>query len=461
MKGKIFIILTTIFLLVIFFTQFKLVNRPVSDNDEGIYLTSFLLVDKGYQPYKKAYFSQPPGFLLSVYPEFILFGKTLQAARLTISLWSFIGLLAILWLSFELKNKWAGLLVIGLLFFIPSYYSQALTFQSDVLVTTFSLLSLAAIIRFRKKFFLPWFILSSIFLNMAFWTKFDITFFPSFFVAIFLLMKEKGISFKKIINLFLIFISVSLGFFIFFILPFGIKDVFYNSILLRFQASSTASLSLIDYLKRDIFLSSIIFISLIMGLLKLKILNYSQKIIFLWSIFIFILFIFYRPLFSHHLVILTVPFVVLFSQLIESLFRNKIIFKVLVIIVIIASLCYRIYITKKTSTILINDEQRAAISIIKKYTNTNDVVLSDEEILNGMSGRLPPPELADVSYVRVRSNNLTPENFKKIINVYKPKLIIPWNGRLDSMKNFRENLSGYIILASFSETKNIYIRIAQ
>ena len=77
MKGKIFLILTLIFLSVVF-TQFKLINKPVVDNDEGIYLTSFLLVDKGYPAYKNL-FSQPPGFLLSVYPGFVLFGKTLSA----------------------------------------------------------------------------------------------------------------------------------------------------------------------------------------------------------------------------------------------------------------------------------------------------------------------------------------------------------------------------------------------
>ena len=104
---------------------------------------------------------------------------------------------------------------------------------------------------------------------------------------------------------------------------------------------------------------------------------------------------------------------------------------------------------------------KSAIEIIKNIQASDDVVVSDEEILNGLSGRLPPPELSDISYVRIRSNNLTQENFKKIINTYKPKLIIPWNGRLESMKNFKENLTVYKILTSFSSTKNIYIRIAQ
>ena len=180
MKNKKFFILVAIFIITIFFSQLKLINRPIADNDEGIYLTSFLLVDKGYSAYKQTYFSQPPGFLLSVYPGFISLGKTLQAARLTISLWSFIGLLAVIWLGIELKNKWAGLLAVCLLLVIPTYYNQSLTFQSDILITTFSLISLVTLTKFIKNHYIPWFIISAIFLNLSFWTKFDITFIPSY-----------------------------------------------------------------------------------------------------------------------------------------------------------------------------------------------------------------------------------------------------------------------------------------
>jgi len=461
MKSKGFIILTAIFLLIIFFTQFKLVNRPVTDNDEGIYLTSFLLVNRGNTPYKKTYFSQPPGFLLSIYPGFVLLGKTLPAARLTISFWSIIGFLTIIWIGFEFKNKWTGLLVISLLILTPTYFNQSLTFQSDILITTFSLISLATVIRFRNILHLPWFIISVFFLNLAFWAKFDVTFFPSFLLFIFLLLKEKKISIKYLINLILIFSVISLGFFVLLIAPFGIKEVFSNSILLRFQAaaSSSSSFFLFDYLKKDFVLSMIILISLFLSFIKNKDIRYPTNIIYLWSIFVLIVFFFYKPLFPHHLVILTVPIVLLFSLLIDSYFSNKKIFRSLVLIILMISLGNRIYITVKTSSNLINDQQQKAVEIINKYTNINDIVVSDEEILNGLSGRLPPPELSDISQVRIRSNNLTPVNFKKIINTYKPKLIIPWNGRLESIKKFKENLADYKILTSFSNSKNIYIRI--
>jgi hypothetical protein len=343
---------------------------------------------------------------------------------------------------------------------IPTYFNQSLTFQSDVLVTTFSLIGFAAVLRFGKNFYLPWFIVSAFFLNLAFWTKFDITFFPSFFLAVFLIAKKQKFFIKRFIELLFIFFVVSICFFILFILPFGIKEVFNNSILLRFQAAATStSFSLFYFFKKDIFLSAIILVSLFLSFLRNKNIRYPLIIIYIWSIFVLIIFYFYRPLFPHHLVILSVPFVLLFSQTTELFFSNKKLVSYFVSALLIISLVNRIYITTSTSSKIINDQQENAVKIINEYTDIDDVVVSDEEILNGISGRLPPPELSDISQVRIRSNNMTSENFKQIINTYKPKLIIPWNGRLESIKNFKENLLNYKILASFSSSKNIYIRI--
>ena len=153
-------------------------------------------------------------------------------------------------------------------------------------------------------------------------------------------------------------------------------------------------------------------------------------------------------------------FVLLFSQLINLLLhKDEKTFKIITVALLIIALSNRIYTATKTSMKIINDQQQNAVIIINKYTNIDDVVVSDEEILSGISGRLPPPELSDISQVRIKSNNLSSEDFKQIISVYKPKLIIPWNGRLESIKNFKENLFNYRILTSFSSSKNIYIRI--
>jgi 4-amino-4-deoxy-L-arabinose transferase-like glycosyltransferase len=134
MRKTGFTVLVLAFFLFVFLSQLSLIHHPVSDNDEGVYATSFLLMDNGFPAYKQTFFSQPPGFIISVFPGFMFLGKTLEAARLTIGLWTLLGLAGLIWVGFELKNKWIGLFTALLLYLIPTYYNQTLILQSDILV---------------------------------------------------------------------------------------------------------------------------------------------------------------------------------------------------------------------------------------------------------------------------------------------------------------------------------------
>src|SRR5205809_1809647 len=59
--------------------------------DEGVYWQSLRAMSAGHLLYQDIFYSQPPFFLLSVYPFFLLFGKTLVAARLGVVLVSLLG----------------------------------------------------------------------------------------------------------------------------------------------------------------------------------------------------------------------------------------------------------------------------------------------------------------------------------------------------------------------------------
>jgi len=463
MKKIGFILIVTTLFLFIIFSQLKLSNHPVNDNDEGIYSTSFLLIDKGHPAYKETFFSQPPGFLLTVYPGFLLFGRTLPVARLTVAFWSIIGLVAIVWIGAELDNNLFSLLAISLLYLIPAYYRQTLILQSDILVSSFSLLSFAGLLSFRRLKRLRWFIVTALCLNIAFWTKFDVSFLPAAAAGLIFLFRDKTKPTLSLTTLTAIFLIVSILFFFVAVFPFGIREVFKDTVIFRFQAvGGRQSLFLLfSYLQKEVVLSLILVVTLILALVGKKKFDFPIKINLIWLIFTLLLFLFYRPLFSHHLVMLSVPAVLLFSQLFFTVGRNgnQNLRKFLVTVLLVLAVANRIYIMITTSSRLINNQQQLTVNLIKKYTQPADMVISDEEILNTVSQRLPPPQLSDVSYVRFSSNNLTKADFKRLIDFYKPKLIIFWSGRLQSVNDFNRILSDYKTLFSFDNTKNIYIRI--
>src|SRR5438874_12234130 len=60
--------------------------------DEGVYWQTLLSMRAGYTLYQQIFYSQPPFFLLSTYPIYMLFGGTLWSARLGIVLVSLLGL---------------------------------------------------------------------------------------------------------------------------------------------------------------------------------------------------------------------------------------------------------------------------------------------------------------------------------------------------------------------------------
>lgn len=453
---KILITVAAIFLVFIFWTQTRLVNHPVIDNDEGIYLTTLKLIDKGNLPYIKTFLSQPPGFLLSVYPGFTASGKTLAGSRLTIAAWSVVGLVAIIFIGAELGNIIIGLLSAGLLFLIPVYSNQTLVLQSDMVVLAYSLLTVLALIIFTKKASISWLVTSGIFYGLAFWTKFDITLIP---VILFVLKLASKKSLKTFLTyaavMFLTWLTVT----VFLVLPFGIKEVINDSFLLRLQ-SANQSLSfflLFDYLKFNQVLLSVILGSAVLLLIKRKSLDRISGILPVWSISSLVFFFFYRPLFPHHLAILSVPFVLLFCFLVNRILENKKTIGYTLLLVVTGLAVYtRINLISKTPKNLLDRNRQEAVNFIIRNTDVNDVIISDEEILNALSGRLPPPELSDVSYVRIRSGNLDYRLVGQIIKKVKPKLIVMWNGRLQLIKGFDGFLENYHEIAGFGKSKRIF-----
>src|SRR5579864_1137185 len=61
--------------------------------DEGVYWQSLRAMAGVHMLYRDIFYSQPPFFLLSTFPGYILFGGSLWSARLGIALVSLVGLL--------------------------------------------------------------------------------------------------------------------------------------------------------------------------------------------------------------------------------------------------------------------------------------------------------------------------------------------------------------------------------
>jgi 4-amino-4-deoxy-L-arabinose transferase-like glycosyltransferase len=99
--------------------------------DEGVYWQSLRSLAQGYTLYAQIFYSQPPAFLLSIFPAYLIFGQSILAARMGIVLLSLCGLLGALFVGKVLRGNGGALLALLLLVVNPLYLTASQILQAD------------------------------------------------------------------------------------------------------------------------------------------------------------------------------------------------------------------------------------------------------------------------------------------------------------------------------------------
>jgi 4-amino-4-deoxy-L-arabinose transferase-like glycosyltransferase len=89
--------------------------------DEGMYWSSLRAVVTGYTRYDPIFHSQPPIFLTSVYPLYLLFGQFLPSARIATLLYALVAIVAGYFVGRALGGRWAGVATAALLALSPLF----------------------------------------------------------------------------------------------------------------------------------------------------------------------------------------------------------------------------------------------------------------------------------------------------------------------------------------------------
>src|SRR5260370_33753339 len=92
--------------------------------DAAVYWQSLRSMSTGASLYQQIFYSQPPFFLLSIYPIYILLGQTIWSARLGVTIISLFGLLGAVLLGKALAGRLGMLLALLLLVINPFYVAE-------------------------------------------------------------------------------------------------------------------------------------------------------------------------------------------------------------------------------------------------------------------------------------------------------------------------------------------------
>jgi 4-amino-4-deoxy-L-arabinose transferase-like glycosyltransferase len=120
-------------------------GRFSTEYDEGVYWQSLRAMARGHALYSSIFSSQPPFFLLGVYPGYLLLGQSLLAARAVIAVYALTGIVAIYVIGWALGGRWVGVAAAGLLAVNPRYLQEATTLQAEIPSLTLALVGIALV----------------------------------------------------------------------------------------------------------------------------------------------------------------------------------------------------------------------------------------------------------------------------------------------------------------------------
>lgn len=107
-------------------------QAPSSEYDEGVYWQSLRALANGHALFGSVFNSQPPLFLLSVYPFYMIFGQSLSAARVAVLVFSLAGIVGAYVAGRALGHRMPGALAALLLALDPLYEHGAHTLQAEL-----------------------------------------------------------------------------------------------------------------------------------------------------------------------------------------------------------------------------------------------------------------------------------------------------------------------------------------
>jgi 4-amino-4-deoxy-L-arabinose transferase-like glycosyltransferase len=462
-------------------------SYPSTEFDEGVYFTTFKSIQRGFPVYAQTYLSQPPGFFVAVYPLYVIFGSSLEAGRLAVFCNSLLGLIAIVWLGWELRSGIVGFIAISALFTIPLYRLEILTLHADALPSPYSAMALAAMFRFHHVTQRRWLVLSGGCGAFAFLTKADVSILLPIMVGVLCLTgaeRSKWLQSGKALLIFAAAYAVTL---LCFSLPFGFAAIYNNVVTLRLQLLATTRPDLtLFFLRLNAQPSVVILLGL--GCVTVGIAAYRTKqmrlpllIVTTWVLASLVMLAVYRPLLEHHMVLLALPTALFFAFALVSCAHSYKRASLLVLnisptlIVIITTIwCGVSFITHFQSPIqspngggvhgLIPEQvQQDGLDLILKYTEPQDYIVTDDGLIAGLSDRRVPPALVDISGAKISAGTITLEAFRENLQHYQPKLILAWAYRLKNLSGFHDLMreNGYRIIAKLDEDHIAYLHIGR
>jgi 4-amino-4-deoxy-L-arabinose transferase-like glycosyltransferase len=474
-----------------------------SEYDEGVYWQSLRAMATGHPLFSSVFSSQPPAFLLGVYPVYRLFGQTLPAARFAIALSSLVGIIAIYYAGRAVGTRWVGLAAAVVLAADPLYLTMSHTLEAEIPSIAWQIVCVAlaasamhATGRTRHALAAA----AGVALSMGVLTK---------LLAIVVLVpavlylaqpifatpldtnrrprlpdREQIVAAVRAAWPALArFALAALGTGVLVLLPFVTRlgSLYDQVVRFHLEAAHVSQVGLRGNLSSMLRTTAYPALSFVVALVGVVLVyrTAAWRIVppLLWLVASFIALARQQPLFGHHLVVLAPPLalsvaVVLVAaldaapQLLSASHAGQARWTAAAPIVL-GALLAAVLLASLASTI--PEDQAAAqpespamlemAAALRATSLPGDYVVTDDQLLAGLADRDVPPQLVDTSLVRIQSGYLTATQLEAIITTSDARYVLFASGRFDKITGFRAWVErNFTRFADFGAGRVLYIK---
>jgi len=486
----------TLLIIIAAIWRIHLITLPldtVSDHyDEGVYTASLQSLAAGHTLYQHVYSAQPPLFLLTLLPFYIVGGKTVIAARFGIVIFSLIGIGAITWLGENLWGYRVGIIAAALFICDPLYLVQSISVQAEVPSIAMSVLALA--IATSARFTISTrALLAGMCMAAALLIKLLVI---PFIVPLVLLLfctpeqrKYISLPFKEVLAQLqqvwqrhsewrrwripqqsgLVFFWLAVGMsavVLLTLLPFTnqLGTVWQQSIGLHVTAAGTNNASRwanFVVLWQSIGEVPLLILSIVVLVFQLRRRDGNSAIILIGIVSCLLLLVLQHPLFTHHVVLIS-PFAALGAAtsiryfMINSL-RTQIISiaSISVVIISLAQSVQQDSLRVQNSDMLSN----RVISDLHRLTSSDAMIVTDAQIIAVLADRQVPPILVDTSHVRIDAHTLTTAQVIQSMSDPHVQAILWYSGRFHTLPSLNEWVNQHWqLVADYGNGRMLYLR---
>lgn len=474
-----------------------------TDYDEGVYWQSLRAMAAGHPLFGEVFSSQPPLFLLGLYPFYLMLGQSLIAARLAVVLYSLAGLAAMYFAGRAVAGRWAGLAACALLAVDPLYLRVSHTLQAEAPALAFQLACVALAAEAakrpagsdRRRRMLA--AASGAALGLGIMVKlFDVV---ALLPALLYLATPLYAAFAShdgrirrperdalLARMRLILPDVglllagTLATLLVVLLPFAGSWGALSDQVVRFHlAAASAASQGLGYNAALIGNSAFpaVFLVLIFVVPLLELAGPTAKILppLTWLLASVVLLLRQQPLFDHHVALLIPPLALLAGIVAGDVLNapdlrphawlramtpkdiRRFVFSTLCLVSLL--LLIESASRDQSAARPISDDQRLISTALERLTVPGDVVVSDDQYVAGLADRDVVPQLVDTSEVRIATGELTTRQIEAIITQSDARVVLFASGRFDRLPGFRAWVrANFTEVGTFGEGRALYMK---